>query len=107
MQELDSEVRRCTVLGVSLLDVLQPGQFAGEHGIRGRLGGQGEKRSGPAGPGGQHFCGHEGGLSLAASCGLLDDEQARQIHGSGRCQGACLHVGGTGLVGQIEALGEQ
>ena len=85
VQELDGEIRRRSVLGIGLLDILQPGQLAGEHGVRGRLGGQGEEHSGSAGPGGEHLGCHVGGLGLAAPCGLLDDEQARQVHGSGRC----------------------
>ena len=99
VHELDGKVRRRAPGGVGLLDPLQPGQLTGEHGVRGRLGGQGEEHPGPAGPGGEHLGGHEGGLGLAASCGLLDNEHPRQLHGAGRLQGACLHVGGPGSPG--------
>ena len=107
VQELSCELRRRPLVGVGLLNALQPVELAGEHGIRRRLGGEGEEDSGTASAGSKHLCGHEGGLGLPSSHGLLDDEHARQAHRAGGLECARLDVGGTGTVGQVEATGEQ
>ena len=100
VQELGGEGRGRAALGVGVLYPRQPVDFAGEHGVGRGLGGQGEQDAGAAGAGGEHLGGHEGGLGLAPSRGLLDDEQPRQLHGAGRRQGARLDVGGASEIGR-------